>query len=345
MASSSSQVDRNEVDIVCGALNAKLQTKNLSSGSSRCISFDGKIFTPCEFERHAGKSSPRNWKSSIRCRGKPLSSFIEMCETFDGKKRCRFVTANSEATSQLPSGNSSQLLISSSAPVSAGESSPNLPNLPDFPRTSDAIFTWGSMDSQSFCHALEATYQEVVHWRSNCFKIPNGNVIKKFVLELARLFRAAGEGSALEGIALKAAFTLCSLVLQKSSQSSKSKDHISCIERRLKLWMDGNLNDLVLEGRAIQQRLSNKQPRSNCSDPDGRLAYSFAKLMFNGKPSMPWTYFQDRERAGFSTCLKLLMLKKIKQCEMCLKVNILLLLHFTLNVWILILIPLWFITQ
>ena len=74
------------------------------------------------------------------------------------------------------------------------------------------------------------------------------------------------------------------MALQKPSQSSKSKDHISCIERRLKLWMDGNLNDLVLEGRAIQQRLSNKpQPRSNCSDPDGRLAYSFAKLMFNGK--------------------------------------------------------------
>ena len=178
--------------------------------------------------------------------------------TSDGKKRCRFVTANSEATSQLPGGNSSQLLISSSAPVSAGESSPNLPNLPDFPRASDAIFTWGSMDSQSFCHALEVTYQEVVHWRSNCFKIPNGNVIKKFVLELARLFRAAVEGCAVEGIALKAACTLCSLVLQKPSQSSKSKDHISCIERRLKLWMDGNLNDLVLEGRAIQQRLSNK---------------------------------------------------------------------------------------
>ena len=108
MASSISQVDRNEVDIVFGALNAKLQTKNLSSGSSRCISFDGKIFTPCEFERHAGKSSSRNWKSSICCRGKPLSSFIEMCEISDGKKHCRFFTANSEATSQLPSGNSSQ---------------------------------------------------------------------------------------------------------------------------------------------------------------------------------------------------------------------------------------------
>ena len=170
------------------------------------------------------------------------------------------------------------------------------------------------------------------------FKIPNGNVIKKFVLELARLFRAAGEGSALEGIALKAAFTLCSLALQKPSQSSKSKDHISCIERRLKLWMDGNLNDLVLEGRAIQQRLSNKQPRSNCSDPDGRLAYSFAKLMFNGKT-------KHALRTGISTCLRLLMLKKIQQYGMCLKIDILLLLHFTLNVWILILIPLWYITQ
>ena len=63
-----------------------------------------------------------------------------------------------------------------------------------------------------FCYTLEATYQEVVHWRSNCFKIPYGNVGKRFVLELARLFRAAGEGFSLESIALKAAFTLCSLV-------------------------------------------------------------------------------------------------------------------------------------
>ena len=77
-------------------------------------------------------------------------------------------------------------------------------NLPDFPCALEAQFTWGSTDSQSFCHALEAAYQEVVHWRSNCFKIPHGNVTTKLVLELARLFLAAGEGSTLECIALKA---------------------------------------------------------------------------------------------------------------------------------------------
>jgi len=99
------------------------------------------------------------------------------------------------------------------------------------------------------------------------------------------LFHAAGEGSTLECIALKTAFTLCSLVLQKPSKTSKSKDHISCIERRLKLilWMDGKLNDLVLEGRAIQQRLNVKHHVDDHLNPDGKLAYSFAKLMFNGK--------------------------------------------------------------
>ena len=81
-----------------------------------------------------------------------------------------------------------------------------------------------------FCHALEAAYQEVVHWKCNCAKNLYGNVTKKLVLELARLFRAAGEGSTLECIALKAAFILCSLVLLKPSKTSKSKDHISCIE-------------------------------------------------------------------------------------------------------------------
>ena len=37
MASLSSQVDWNEVDVVCGALSAKLQPKNLSSGSIAAV--------------------------------------------------------------------------------------------------------------------------------------------------------------------------------------------------------------------------------------------------------------------------------------------------------------------
>jgi len=85
------------------------------------------------------------------------------------------------------------------------------------------------------------------------------------VLELARLFRSAGEGSNLESIALKAAFTFCTLVTQKPTHTSKSKDHTSCLERRMTLWSDGNLNKLVLEGRAIQNRLKTNYRPTNSS--------------------------------------------------------------------------------
>ena len=53
------------VDIVCGTLQAKLHTKDLSSGSSLCVLFGSRLLTPCEFQRLAGKASARNWKMTI----------------------------------------------------------------------------------------------------------------------------------------------------------------------------------------------------------------------------------------------------------------------------------------
>ena len=99
------------------------------------------------------------------------------------------------------------------------------------------------------------------------------------MLELARLLLSAGEGSTLELIALKAAFTFCVLVTQKPTHTLKSKDHISCLERRLPLWSGGNLNKLLLEGRAIQSclRTCGSAATTDC------LSLSFAKLMFSGK--------------------------------------------------------------
>ena len=87
--------------------------------------------------------------------------------------------------------------------------------------------------SESFIDSLHATYTEVVHWRPNYFRLPNGNAGKSFVSELARLFKAFATGSALESIALKAATVLPILLLQKPSRNSKVKVHISCLERRI----------------------------------------------------------------------------------------------------------------
>ena len=72
-----------------------------------------------------------------------------------------------------------------------------------------------------------------------------GNIGKVFVSELARL----------ESVALKAALVMPILLLQKPSQKAKTRDLITCLERRMKIWHDGDLNELTLEGRAIQHCL------------------------------------------------------------------------------------------
>ncbi len=142
----------------------------------------------------------------------------------------------------------------------------------------DPTFTWGLVDSESFSHSLNAANAETVHWKKNSFKILFGSAGKHFVSELARLFKAFAEKSSLESIAFKAVTVLAILALQKPFRSSKTKDHIACLERRLTLWREGNLNDLVIEGRAIQRRLTKQHPSREVQ----QLARSFANLMFVG---------------------------------------------------------------
>ena len=68
------------------------------------------------------------------------------------------------------------------------------------------LLTWGERDSESSCKEfeLQTTYDEVVHWRKNCFKIPLGNAGKSLVDELCRLYSAFTDASALECVALRA---------------------------------------------------------------------------------------------------------------------------------------------
>ena len=97
--------------------------------------------------------------------------------------------------------------------------------------------------------------------------------------ELSRLFSAFASASSMESIALRAAIVLPILLLQKPHRKSKAKEHTACLERRLRIWKEGNLNDLALEGRTIQGRL----PKFNSSTTKQNLPRSFANFMFAGK--------------------------------------------------------------
>ena len=80
------------IDIICSSLLAELYTNKLARGYSCCISFGvgGTLFTPCEFERKSGHGSSKNWKRSIRYKGKLIGLFLESVISLDGKQRVSF---------------------------------------------------------------------------------------------------------------------------------------------------------------------------------------------------------------------------------------------------------------
>ena len=80
---------------------------------------------------------------------------------------------------------------------------------------------------------------------------------------------------------MKAAMTMPALLLQKPSSKSKAKEHTFHLERRLKFWLEGKLDDLVHEGRTIQRQLTRNLQRQQKSDHG--TARIFSKLMMEGK--------------------------------------------------------------
>ena len=147
-------------------------------------------------------------------------------------------------------------------------------DLPPFTPVPEPYFRWGEVgDGRSFACALNRTYNEIVQWKRNLFKVPSG---KAFVRELSRMFNAYAEGSALECVATKATMTMPALLLQKPSSRSKAREHAIHLERCLKLCSEGKLDDLMHEGRTIQRQLTQN---NNYNDRTARL---FAKLMMEG---------------------------------------------------------------
>ena len=73
----------------------------------------------------------------------------------------------------------------------------------------------------------------------------------------------------MESIALKAAIFVPIL---KPARKSKAKDHCKCLERQLNTWLAGDLDELLKEGRTIQENI----PKASPSLRSDQLSRSFA---------------------------------------------------------------------
>ena len=115
----------------------------------------------------------------------------------------------------------------------------------------------------------------------NLFTVPWGKAGTSFVTEIASLFRAYGESSALKSISLCAAKVALILLLQKPHARSKTKDHIKCLERRLAVWKAGDIEALLHEGRTIQGRF--RPPLTKSIANEEKMTQQFVKFMIQGK--------------------------------------------------------------
>ena len=194
------------------------------------------------------------------------------------------VTVSSQSVSHVPlvmssSSSSSPSVLQSSVSTSSSASDMSLPC---FPSIGDPSFRWGEYDAVVVTESLETVYKEVVHWKPTLFKIPSGIVGKSFTSELSRLFLAFSSGSALESVALKAAFVMPILLLQQSNVKAKEKSNKLLLERRLKLWEEGEFIKLLEEGRSLQKHRKIYH-RTGGHKNNSSLSRSFANMIFQGK--------------------------------------------------------------
>ena len=141
--------------------------------------------------------------------------------------------------------------------------------------------------------SIDRAYEEIVHWVPNLFKVPSGSYGTLFVTSLATLLSAYAEGSALEGVALKAAMCMPALLLQRSHHRSKNAEHIRLLRERIDKWNNGEIDSLLHEGKTIQSHLP---PRRK--NEDTNTALDFAKLMEAGKLKAAMRMISECSNAG-----------------------------------------------
>ena len=115
-------------------------------------------------------------------------------------------------------------------------------------------YFWNDVRGTVFKKNLNDAYEKMAYWKQNLFMMPSGAAGKKYIEEITFLLKLWIQDSPLKSIALWAIHIMPALLLQKPSKNLKSKDHLVSLERRLKLWEEGNISNLAHEEETIQER-------------------------------------------------------------------------------------------
>ena len=167
-------------------------------------------------------------------------------------------------------------------------------NLPIFqPVEMTPTATYNNITGNDFVNTINNAYDQVRMWRKNVFLVPSGKHGKAFIILLTDWIQRFNNDSSFQGIALKTFMTIPSLMLQKPSAKSKTKEHNNALAARLELWKEGRLLEILKEGQIIQQKLTTTKKKS----PDD-AARIFARLMFVGKIKAALKFLDTNNEIG-----------------------------------------------
>ncbi|KAI0986731.1 hypothetical protein GJ496_009955 [Pomphorhynchus laevis] len=107
-------------------------------------------------------------------------------------------------------------------------------------------------------------YNECRHWRLNCFRILKCSVGSAFVDHLANMYKEAILETNEQNNALYKILVFCQLILQRPGNLKISVLR-KTLERRLDLWKNYKLYDMLNEAKVLQSRiyLRNKELKND----------------------------------------------------------------------------------
>ena len=153
---------------------------------------------------------------------------------------------------------------------------------------------WGDLTVDEIFQIILASYEESSRWKRNLFLLPSGSAGKLFIDECTKLVNAWNNNSPLKAIAIKALMLFPSMMLQKPSKNSKSKEHTECLQRRLKLWREGDFDSLVREIRSIQSKLKYQDIPTTTE----AIAKKFNNFMMIGNVKAALKLLSENNNAG-----------------------------------------------
>ena len=150
---------------------------------------------------------------------------------------------------------------------------------------------WGPAEGESAIKAtISSIYEEIITWRKNLFMVPRGKAGTELIKELARIIRLFTIPTKWTRVALAMLHIFLPLMLQKPSKKSKAKDHTKYLQKRLKLWSEGDLQAIMAENREIQKRLMRGQDIKQESKNK-----NFCRLMLMGKVSQAMKFINNED--------------------------------------------------